>query len=63
MAIDFQPAPEVGKSVSDDLLSQYLSFMDGIGIPQEAFLTFVLVVLFLLAAFFFRTDSFSSGRR
>ena len=63
MAIEFQSAPDAGSSVSDNLLSQYFAFMEDIGIPQEAFLTFVLVILFLLAAFFFRADSFSSRRR
>ena len=63
MAIEFQAAPKGDTGESGDFLSGYFAFMDQIGVPQEAFLTFVLVIFFLLAAFFFRTDSFGSGRR
>ncbi len=63
MAIEFQVAPGISPKGSGDFIDQYFAFMASIGIPQEAFLTFVLVALFLLAAFFFRSDSFGSGRR
>jgi hypothetical protein len=63
MAIAFQTAPGGQSGGPVDLLTQYFIFMEKLGIPREAFLTFVLVLIFLLAAFFFRTNSFGSGRR
>ena len=63
MAIEFRVAPGINPKGSGDFYQEYFSFMEQLGIPQEAFLTFILVVLFLLAVFFFRSDSFGSGRR
>ena len=63
MAIEFQAVPDAQTGGSGDILAQYFAFMEQIGVPQEAFLTFILVMLFLLAVYFFRADSFGSGRR
>jgi hypothetical protein len=63
MAIDFHQAPGVSTAKNTDVFQPAFAFLEKHGIPQETALAFGLILLFLLAVFFFRPGSFGSGGR